>query len=104
MDCISNDDLGELKDIDTWDDSTSTIKGFIKVSDQANPTIWVGFNVTGAVTSKSGYSTIVVAHVAGQGSLSNGNAVAVSFFSIRRYPELVGRGCSCCRVRHPRTR
>jgi hypothetical protein len=64
-------------DIDTWDDPTSTIKGQLIITDQADQTIFVKFNITGAVTSNAGYSTIGVAHSTSQGTFTNDTLVTV---------------------------
>ena len=66
-------------DVDTWDDSTSTINGQIRVVDQTDETIFAIYNVTGAVTSKTGYSSVAVAHVASGGAFTDGNTVTMSF-------------------------
>jgi hypothetical protein len=66
-------------DLDTWDDSTSTINGQIRVVDQTDETIFAIYNVTGAVTSKSGYSSVAVTHIASGGSFTDGNTVTMSF-------------------------
>lgn len=64
-------------DVDTWDDPTSTIKGQLIITDQADQTIFVKFNITGAVTSNAGYSTIGVAHSTSQGTFTNDTLVTV---------------------------
>jgi hypothetical protein len=66
-------------DLDTWDDSTSTINGQIRVVDQTDETIFAIYNVTGAVTSKTGYSSVAVTHVSSGGAFSDGNTVTMSF-------------------------
>lgn len=64
-------------DINTWDDPTSTTKGQLIVTDQADQTIFAKFNITGSVTSNSGYSTIGVAHVVSAGSFTNDTLISV---------------------------
>ena len=65
--------------VDSWDDSTSTIKGTITVTKSANAAVFATFNVTGAVTSASTYSKVAVTHVTSSGSFTNGDVVYVQF-------------------------
>ena len=65
--------------VDTWDDSGSTIKGRLTVKKQTAPENYHMFNVTGAVTSATTYSKVAVAHVVSVGTISDGDAVFVSF-------------------------
>jgi len=65
--------------VDSWDDSGSTIKGRLVVKKQTAPENYHMFNVTGAVTSASTYSKIAVAHVVSTGTISDGDAIFVSF-------------------------
>ena len=68
--------------VDTWDDSTNRpIRGTLIVRELASPANFVIFNVTGAVTSASTYSKIAVTHVATGGSMTDGNAMSVEFYS-----------------------
>ena len=66
--------------VDSWDDSTtSSLRGTIKVTQQASAAIFAIYNVTGAVTDASGYSKVAVTYVTGAGSFSDGDASTVSF-------------------------
>ena len=65
--------------VDSWDDSDSTIKGRLVVKKQDAPENYHIFNVTGAVTSASTYSKIAVTHVVSTGTISDGDAIFVSF-------------------------
>ena len=65
--------------VDSWDDSGSTVKGRLVVKKQVAPENYHMFNVTGAVTSASTYSKIGVAHVVSVGTISDADAVFVSF-------------------------
>ncbi|MBI1313690.1 hypothetical protein GC176_20550 [bacterium] len=64
----------------TLDDSTSTIKGFIRLFKKSDPTKFILFSVS-AVGSETGYKNITVAVVASSGSnpFSNGDILTVSF-------------------------
>lgn len=48
--------------LDTFDDSTSAIKGFLKIEKRGDPTKWAQFNVT-AIATPSGYRNFTVAAV-----------------------------------------
>ena len=65
--------------VDSWDDSTSTIKGTITVTKSANAAVFATFNVTGSVTSASTYSKVAVTHVTSSGSFTNGDEIVVQF-------------------------
>ena len=53
--------------IDTFDDSTSTVKGYIRLVKLNDPTKFLIFSVS-ALASPSGYRNVTVAHVAGSGT------------------------------------
>ena len=65
--------------VDSFDDSTSSIKGRIVIKKQLAPENYHMFNVTGSVTSASTYSKIAVTHVVSAGTISDGDAVHLSF-------------------------
>jgi len=65
--------------VDSWDDSTSTIKGTITVTKSTNAAVFATFNVTGSVTSASTYSKVAVTHVTSSGSFTNGDEIVVQF-------------------------
>jgi hypothetical protein len=65
--------------VDSWDDSGSTIKGRLTVKKQTAPENFHMFNVNGSVTSASTYSKIPVAYVTSVGTISDADAVFVSF-------------------------
>ncbi len=66
--------------VDSWDDSTTTtLRGTIKVTQQASAAVFAIYNVTGAVTSASTYSKVAVTYVTGAGSFSDGDACNVDF-------------------------
>ena len=73
-DAVSVNDL-----VDTFDDSTATIRGTITVSQNLDPANFVTFDVTGAVTSASTYSKVAVTYVASGGTLADADNVAVQF-------------------------
>ncbi len=65
--------------VDSWDDSGSTIKGRLTVKKQTAPENYHMFNINGSITSATTYSKIPVAHVASAGTISDGDAIFVSF-------------------------
>lgn len=65
--------------IQTFDDSDSAVRGYIKVTKITDQTVTRLFEVTGASVDGTGYWKIVVNPVATQGTLNNGDGVIVSF-------------------------
>jgi len=65
--------------MDTWDDSTATIKGTIVIVPAATPSAKLVYNVTGAVTDGTGYRKVAVTHVAGTTLPSSGVHLGVHF-------------------------
>ena len=61
----------------TWDDSTSSTKGMLRIAHRTDPTKWVEYAVTGAITSASGYRKIPVTYVGGPGGFTAADAVAL---------------------------
>ena len=51
--------------LDSWDDSTSSVKGTLTLTPAADPSEKIIFNVTGSVTDGTGYRKVAVTHVAG---------------------------------------
>jgi len=79
MDDVDSNGANINSFVDSWDDSGSTIKGRISVKKQVAPENYKIYNVTGSVTSASTYSKIPVAAVVSAGTISDGDAVHVSF-------------------------
>jgi hypothetical protein len=65
--------------IATWDDSTSTIHGRLKIYDPVTLTNFAYFDVTGTNVDNGGYDTLTVSYVGSGGTLTNGLPVAVLF-------------------------
>lgn len=63
----------------TWDDSTSTIKGQLKMVNRADATIFALFNITGSITDNGTWDAFTVAYVAGNGSFANSDSVSIQF-------------------------
>jgi hypothetical protein len=81
---IYMDDLeqggGSINDfVDSWDDSTSTVKGHVIMKKQDDLAVWALYSVSGSVTSASTYSKMTCAYIDGTGSFVDGNTVTVQF-------------------------
>lgn len=66
--------------INTWDDSSSTIKGRLIIRRTAAPENYIIYSVTGSVTDNTGWLQVPVAFVTGNGSLPNGTGLSVEFY------------------------
>jgi type IV secretory pathway protease TraF len=66
-------------DLATWDDSTSTVLGYIRVRKVATPTTYALYRVTGALTDNGTWDTFPVTYLAGTGTISNTDQVFVTF-------------------------
>jgi len=66
-------------DILTWDDSTSTIRGFLMIYDINDRSTYARFKITGASTDASGYVKLAVAHLASNNTFSAADELSVHF-------------------------
>ena len=66
--------------INTWDDSSSTVRGQIVIRKQTTGVTVAVFNVTGALTDNASWLQIPVANVTAPTTLSNGDPLLVSFY------------------------
>lgn len=65
----------------TWDDSTSSVKGMVRIIDVANAgTNWIEYNITGAITDAGAYDTFPITYVNSAGTIANATVVSVAFF------------------------
>jgi microcystin-dependent protein len=68
--------------IATWDDSTSAVKGVVRILDVNAPGAnFAEFQITGSMTDAGGYDTFPVTYVGGAGTLANNAVIAVAFFA-----------------------
>ena len=65
--------------VDSFDDSGSSVKGRIVIKKQLAPENYHIYNVTGSVTSASTYSKVACTHIVSAGTISDGDAVHLSF-------------------------
>lgn len=75
----TGDSISVAADLATWDDSTSTICGRLRVMKADNPTIFATFNITGSITDSGTWDTFTVAYVVGNGTIDNGDHVVLQF-------------------------
>ena len=62
----------------TWDDSSSTIKGLVKVSKANAPENFAQYQLT-SLTDNAGWTELAVTHVTSNGSFVSGDALRVDF-------------------------
>ncbi|MCB9993128.1 MAG: hypothetical protein H6873_05675 [Hyphomicrobiaceae bacterium] len=60
--------------LDTFDDSDATSKGFLFVRSQTSTFLRI-YSITGSVVNGTGYRKLTLTHLAGQGTISNGDAI-----------------------------
>jgi hypothetical protein len=79
-DLVNADGATVTSILDTFDDSTSTLKGFIRLVNRNDLTQWLLFSVS-ALASPTGYKNITVANVASSAAspFSNGASLLLSF-------------------------
>ncbi len=61
------------------DDSTSVVKGILRVGHRSDSAKWALYTVTGTVVSATGYRKLTVGYVAGSGTLAAADPVALGF-------------------------
>lgn len=75
---INNTDVSGF--LDTIDDSTSSIKGTLKISQVSNPANYVYYSIIGAHTHYTSYFDVPIGYVTGNiSSLANGENVIITF-------------------------
>ena len=82
-DCATSADTGnpDVSDlIASIDDGTnSSHEGYIFIRKSGTPATFMAYSVTGAITDNTGWLQIPVTHSASGGSLTNGDALYISF-------------------------
>jgi hypothetical protein len=66
-------------DVLTWDDSTSTIRGYLMIYDINDRSTYARFKITGASTDASGYVKLAVGHLASNNTFSAADELSVHF-------------------------
>jgi hypothetical protein len=65
--------------LDTFDDSTSAFKGYLRVQKDGDPASYYNFSVTGSVVDGTGYRKVTLTAGVGTGTITNGDTVVVLF-------------------------
>jgi hypothetical protein len=66
--------------IDTWDDSTNSVRGAVRFEKATDPNVWAAFQITSAVIAGSGYRKLTLTAGQGSGAFTAGDAFAIAFF------------------------
>jgi len=66
-------------DVLTWDDSTSTIKGYLHIVDINDSSTYARFSITGSSTDASGYNKLAVTHLVSNNTFSAADELSVHF-------------------------
>jgi len=62
----------------SWDDSTSTIKGWLRLVEPGTPANYAVFHITG-LTDSSGFVQLAVTHIDSNGTFGNGDSIRAMF-------------------------
>lgn len=63
----------------SWDDSTSTVRGKLRIFKQADPTVYRVYDVTGSVVDNGAWDTVTIAHVSGNGTWADNDVMTLQF-------------------------
>ncbi|WP_344855122.1 hypothetical protein [Aminobacter aminovorans] len=74
IDNVDSDGVTATGVLDTWDDSTSAVRGVLTIRSKTNATIRHSYNVTGSIVDGTGYRKLTLVYVGGSGTLTNGAA------------------------------
>lgn len=79
FDNVDRDGTTQTTWLDTWDDSTATIRGTLVIVPAATPSAKLVYNVTGSIVDGTGYRKVTVSHIAGTTLPSSGAHLGVAF-------------------------
>lgn len=65
--------------LDSYDDAAAAVRGQLQITSKVNPAIFLLYNVTGTVVDSTGYRTVSLAYVSGNGTLSTATPCALFF-------------------------
>jgi hypothetical protein len=65
--------------LDSLDDSTSTVKGYLRLQKQSDAAVFHEYAVSGSVVDGTGYRKVTLTHVVGNGSFAASDRILVSF-------------------------
>ncbi len=71
------EDIADL--LGTWDDSTSTVKGTLKIYKVGAPANFAAYSLTGSMTDSGAYRSGSLTYVDGAGTFANGDPIGVQF-------------------------
>ena len=79
IDDVDQNSVNTVTDVLTWDDSSSTIKGYLHIVDINDHTTYARFSITGSSTDGSGFNTLAVTHIASNNTFSAADSLSVHF-------------------------
>ncbi|WP_439501530.1 hypothetical protein [Aminobacter ciceronei] len=79
IDNVDSDGVTAAGVLDTWDDSTTAVRGVLTIRAKMSATIRHTYNVMGSVVDGTGYRKLTLAYVGGAGALANGAAYWLIF-------------------------
>lgn len=79
VDNVDSDGVTQTGILDTFDDSTNTIRGVLTIRSKTTPATKRLFNVTGLVVDGTGYRKLTLAYVGGAGAIANGEVCWLIF-------------------------
>ncbi|OBQ66967.1 hypothetical protein [Mesorhizobium loti] len=79
IDNLDSDGVLQTAFLDTFDDSTNTVRGVLTIRSKTSAAVKYAFNVSGSVVDGSGYRKVALAYVSGSGSMTNGMACWLTF-------------------------
>ena len=79
IDDVDQNSVNTVTDVLTWDDSSSTIKGYLHIVDINDATTYARFSITGSSTDGSGFNTLSVTHIASNNTFSAADSLSVHF-------------------------
>jgi hypothetical protein len=79
IDNTDADSVSAIGVLDSWDDSTNTVRGVLTIRSKTNATIRHAYYVTGPVIDGAGYRKLTLSYVGGGGSFAAGMACWILF-------------------------
>lgn len=79
VDNVDQDGASIAGYLDTFDDSTNTVRGHLVLRGVTSPSAWAIFSVTGSVVNGTGYRKLTLAYVGSGGTFTNNDVFALSF-------------------------
>jgi hypothetical protein len=75
----------------SWDDSTSSVRGYLLIKKTAAPQNYAVYSITGASTDNAGWTQLAVTHVASAGSFTNADPCTFEFSRTGDIATVVGK-------------